>query len=105
MSTVSAEVQDISESIKVATQRHKQEKARRARMAAILVCACLAYVGKVAVAPSPSELKARVAFMKTAHEMNPATLVKNMIDKGKQAAKDVEEANKKHNDEIEKFMQ
>jgi hypothetical protein len=105
LSSVSSEVQEISESIKVATQRHKQSKARRNRLLAIVACVCLAFVGKVMFAPSPSELKAREAFMKTANEINPATMVKNMLDKGKTAAKEVEEANKKHNDEIEKFMQ
>lgn len=105
MAKVTPKMQQVSEAVKYASVRQRKEKSSRA-----LVVACTAVVlglvaAKFAFMPTPAERKGTAEILKKVQAVLPTTMVQGMIDKGQQAVKDVEVANKKHNDEIDQVMQ
>lgn len=104
MQKLTSQHHEISDAVRTAGQKQQAEKTRQAFTTVAIVCVCLVIAGRLLLAPSPSERQAAQSFLKNVKTMLPTTIVQNMVDKGQASAKDVEVANKKHNDQIEQYM-
>jgi hypothetical protein len=97
-------MQDISDAIKWANQRRRQEKTRKTIVFSAATVIVLAVIAKLVLMPSESERTAVNEAMKTAEQFMPTTIVQNMVQKGKDVADIAKAAHEQHNKQLEKYM-
>ena len=105
MAKLTRQQHEVSDAIRTASRRQQKDKSRSALVTACIVLVCTGVVAKLLLAPTPSEKKMTESVLKEVNKVLPSTIIKGYIDKGQQAVKEVEEANKKHNEQIDQYMQ
>jgi len=104
LAKITPQMQQVSEAVKIASKRQEKEKNQRGLVSACVVLVFAGIACKYIFYPTPGERKIGLEIMKKVDAVLPSTMVKQMIDKGQQAVKDVEVANKAHSDQIDRVM-
>ena len=95
---------DTFEAIRIAARRRQKEKLQRTLLLTGWLGAWVVIIVKFMMAPSPGQWEAAQSLLTKVQDILPSTAAENLLDRGRAIAKEAEDANKKHNDQVEEYL-